>query len=252
MPCVIEIRVVEVRGSAPRAAGTRMWVSATDTQGTIGGGNLEYTALKIAREMLLAGEAHRSRKFALGDALGQCCGGAVTLEFTRREAIETDPVGMDIALFGAGHVGRELAAILARLPCRLTWIDPRPDAFPAEVGANTRVVIEEEPAWMVDEAPANACYLVMTHSHALDLEIVERVLKRNDVRFLGLIGSQTKAAKFRARLKARGIDSSRLVCPVGLVKAGKHPAEVAVSVAAQLIALDTSARAPAAPLRSSA
>lgn len=251
MPCVIEIRVVQTRGSAPREAGARMWVGATETHGTIGGGNLEYTALKIAREMLLSGEARRSRKFALGDALGQCCGGAVTLEFTRKEAMEADPVQMDVALFGAGHVGRELAAILGRLPCRLTWIDPRPDVFPAAVPPNTRVVIEEEPAWMVDEAPAGACYLVMTHSHALDLEIVERILKRTDVRFVGLIGSQTKAAKFRTRLKARGIDASRLVCPVGLFKAGKHPAEVAVSVAAQLIALDTSgARAPA-PARSS-
>lgn len=252
MPFVIEVQVKQTRGSAPREAGTRMWVSATETHGTIGGGNLEYTALKIAREMLLSGETHRSRKFALGDALGQCCGGAVTLEFSRKEKIEADPVEMDVALFGAGHVGRELAAILGRLPCRLTWIDPRPDAFPAGVCANTRVVIEEEPAWMVDEAPADAYYLVMTHSHALDLEIVERVLKRNDVRFLGLIGSDTKAAKFRARLKARGIDSSRLVCPVGLFKAGKHPAEVAVSIAAQLIALGTTERAPAAPLPSSA
>src|SRR5205807_10301422 len=121
-----------------------------------------------------------------------------------------------------------------------------------DVGANTRVVIEEEPAWMVDEAPPGACYLVMTHSHALDLQIVERVLKRSDFRFLGLIGSETKAAKFRARLGARGIDASRLVCPIGLVKAGKHPAEVAVSVAAQLIALQPSVPAASAPLRSSA
>ena len=252
MPFVIEIRVVQTRGSAPRETGTRMWVSATEAHGTIGGGNLEYTALKIAREMLLSREAHRSRKFALGDALGQCCGGTVTREFTRKEAIELDPVQMEVALFGAGHVGRELAAILGRLPCRLTWIDPRPDVFPAAVPANTRVVIEEEPAWMVDEVPAGACYLVMTHSHALDLEIVERILKRRDVRFVGLIGSQTKAAKFRARLKARGIDASRLVCPIGLFKAGKHPAEVAVSVAAQLIALGTSAAAAPAPTRSSA
>ena len=247
----VEIRVRETKGSAPRAAGTRMWVSATETHGTIGGGNLEYTALKIAREMLLSGEVHRSRKFALGDALGQCCGGAVTLEFTRKEAMEPDPVRMEVALFGAGHVGRELAAILGRLPCRLTWIDPRPDVFPAAVPANTRVVIEEEPAWMVDEAPAGACYLVMTHSHALDLEIVERVLRRGDFSFVGLIGSETKAAKFRARLKARGIDASRLACPIGLFKAGKHPAEVAVSVAAQLIALDTSAATAPAPFRSS-
>jgi xanthine dehydrogenase accessory factor len=248
----VEIRVKESRGSAPRDAGTRMWVGATEAHGTIGGGNLEYTALKIAREMLLSGEAHRSRKFALGDALGQCCGGAVTLEFNLTETMQSDPVNLHVALFGAGHVGKELARILERLPCHLTWIDPRPDVFPMEVGANVRVVIEEEAAWMVDEAPAGACYLVMTHSHALDLEIIERALKRSDARFIGLIGSETKAAKFRARLKARGIDTSRLVCPLGLVKAGKHPAEVAVSIAAQVIALDTSARAPAAPLRSSA
>jgi xanthine dehydrogenase accessory factor len=252
MPCVIEIRVKETRGSAPRESGTRMWVSATETRGTIGGGNLEYTALKIAREMLLSGEVRRSRKFALGDALGQCCGGAVTLDFTLKDAVDSDPPLFEVALFGAGHVGREVAAILGRLPCRLTWIDPRPDAFPATVAPNTRVVIEEEPQWMVDEAPAGACYLVMTHSHALDLDIVERILKRSDVRFVGLIGSETKAAKFRARLKARGVDASRLVCPIGLLKAGKHPAEVAVSVAAQLIALDTTAAAAPAPSPSSA
>ncbi len=247
----VEILVRETRGSAPRDAGTRMWVSATETHGTIGGGNLEYTALKIAREMLLSGESRRQRKFALGDSLGQCCGGSVLLEFTGREAIEQEHASLDVALFGAGHVGRELAAILGRLPCRLAWIDPRPDAFPPSVAPNTRVVIEEEPAWMVDEAPAGARYVVMTHSHALDLEIVERALRRTDAAFVGLIGSETKAAKFRARLAARGIDASRLVCPIGLFKAGKHPAAVAISVAAQLIAREPSRAGAAAPLRSS-
>jgi len=233
MRCV-EILVLETLGSAPREAGTRMWVDATHTRGTIGGGNLEYTALKVAREMLLSGEQRRQRKFALGDTLGQCCGGSVTLAFEGKDAIEElEEPALQVVLFGAGHVGKEVARILERLPCRLTWVDPRPDQFPAETRA--RVVIEEEPAWMVDEAPAGASYLVMTHSHALDLQIVEHVLKRNDFRFAGLIGSQTKAAKFRARLRARGIDSSRLVCPVGLFKAGKHPAEVAVSIVAQLL-----------------
>jgi xanthine dehydrogenase accessory factor len=248
----VEILVKETRGSAPRDAGTRMWVGAKETRGTIGGGNLEYTALKIAREMLLSGEFRRERKFALGDALGQCCGGSMLLEFTRTDAVGAETAHLDVALFGAGHVGRELAAILGRLPSRLTWIDPRPDIFPTSVAPNTRVVIEEEPAWMVDEVPAGASYIVMTHSHALDLEIVERVLRRTDAAFVGLIGSQTKAAKFRARLTARGIDASRLVCPLGLFKAGKHPAEVAVSIAAQLIEREARHAAPAAPLRSSA
>jgi xanthine dehydrogenase accessory factor len=255
----VEVRVLETRGSAPREAGTCMWVgpgaSQGDfvTRGTIGGGNLEYTALKIAREMLLSGEARRERRFALGDALGQCCGGSVTLGFSLKEAIAEDlPATFpSVILFGAGHVGKEVARILERLPVSLTWADPRPEQFPGE--AKAKVVIEEDPGWVVDEAPAGAFYLVMTHSHALDLEIVERILRRRDYRFLGLIGSETKAAKFRARLSARGLDCGDLVCPVGLFKAGKHPAEVAVSAVAQLlsvIATETSDRAAPAPLRS--
>ena len=239
MPTV-EILVVKTQGSAPREAGTRMWVSATETRGTIGGGNLEYSALKIAREMLLSGESKRERRFALGDSLGQCCGGSVTLQFFLTEKIDsTVKPEFHVILFGAGHVGKEVARILERLPCSLTWVDPRPDIFPEKISSNTKAVIEEEPAWMVDEARPGAFYLVMTHSHALDLEIVERVLRRNDAAFIGLIGSQTKGAKFRARLKAKNIDCSKLVCPLGLFKAGKHPAEVAVSAVAQLLALQS-------------
>ena len=229
----IEIRVAETRGSTPRGPGTRMWVGAAETRGTIGGGNLEYTALKIAREMLLSGETSRQRKFVLGDALGQCCGGNTTLAFTKVEKIEVEYQQFDVVLFGAGHVGKEVARILERLPCRLTWVDSRPDQFPAETTA--RVIIEDEPIFAVDDAPPDAFYLVMTHSHALDFEIVERALQRKDARFVGMIGSDTKAAKARSRLTARGIDSSKLVSPIGLFKAGKHPAEVAVSALAQLL-----------------
>jgi xanthine dehydrogenase accessory factor len=210
-----------------------MWIGANDMRGTIGGGNLEYTAIKVAREMLLSGEVSRQRKFVLGDSLGQCCGGIVTLAFTRVEKMEAEESSFDVVLFGAGHIGKEVARILERLPCRLTWVDPRPEQFPAETSA--RVVIDEEPVFAVDDAPPGAFYLVMTHSHALDLEIVGRALQRTDARFVGLIGSETKAAKFRSRLKARGVNPTRLVCPVGLFKASKHPTEVAVSAVAGLL-----------------
>ena len=242
MSC-IEIRIVDTRGSAPRETGTRMWVGAAGTRGTIGGGNLEYTALKIAREMLLSGETSRERKFVLGDTLGQCCGGNVTLAFSRVEQTEEKEEQFDLLLFGAGHVGKEVARILERLPCRLTWVDSRPDQFPAQTTA--RVVIDEEPIFAVDDAPPGAFYLVMTHSHALDYDIVERALRRSDARFVGMIGSETKAAKLRARLTARGVDASRLVSPIGLFKAGKHPAEVAVSAVAQLLQLRHAAATPA-------
>jgi xanthine dehydrogenase accessory factor len=229
----IEIRVVETRGSTPRESGTRMWVGASEIRGTIGGGNLEYTALKIAREMLLSGETERQRRFVLGDALGQCCGGNTTLAFKRAEEIEGEEDRFDVVLFGAGHVGKEVARILERVPCRLTWVDQRPEQFPSQTSA--QVVIEDEPIFAVDEAPPGAFYVVMTHSHALDYEIVERALQRKDARFVGMIGSETKAAKLRSRLKTRRIDASRLVSPIGLFKAGKHPAEVAVSAVAQLL-----------------
>jgi xanthine dehydrogenase accessory factor len=240
---IVEILVAQTQGSAPREAGTRMWVDAAGTRGTIGGGNLEYSALKIAREMLLSGEVRRERKFVLGDSLGQCCGGSVLLRFSLRDAVEENvKQGFDAVLFGAGHVGKEVARILGRLPCRLTWIDPRPEVFPSFVDSNVKVVIEEEPAWMVDEAPPGAHYLVMTHSHALDLEIVERVLRRNDCAFLGLIGSETKAAKFKLRLHRKNLPTDRLVCPIGMFKGEKHPAAVAVSAVAQLLAVSAARR----------
>jgi xanthine dehydrogenase accessory factor len=243
----IEIRVADTRGSVPREAGARMWVGAIETRGTIGGGNLEYTALKIAREMLLSGESSRERRFVLGDSLGQCCGGNVTLAFTQVERMDADESAFDVLLFGAGHVGKEVARILERLPCRVTWVDARPDQFPAKTTA--RVIIDDEPAFAVDDAPPGASYLVMTHSHSLDLEIVARALQRTDARFVGLIGSDTKAARFRSRLKARGIDGSRLVSPIGLFKAGKHPAEVAVSAVAQLLEVRMNAAATPAEER---
>lgn len=225
----IEILIAETRGSSPRAAGTRMWVSASEVHGTIGGGNLEFNAVAIARDMLFSSRHQSEHRFALGDSLGQCCGGSVTLRFRSVEKPAAEPAQFNVVLYGAGHVGTEVARILERLPCRLTWFDSRTEM------ARPGVMIEEEPAWMVDHAEPAAFHLVMTHSHALDLDIVERVLRRGDFWFLGLIGSATKAAKFRARLRARGLDPSALVCPVGLFKAGKHPAEVAVSAVAQLL-----------------
>src|SRR4051812_39907520 len=231
----IEIRVVETRGSTPRGPGTRMWVGAPEARGSIGGGNLEFAALAIARDMLASGEAERRRRFVLGDSLGQCCGGNTTLSFRRVEDIGAEEGEFEVVLFGAGHVGKEVGRILERGPCRPTRVDQRVDQFPEHTTA--RVAVDDEPALAVDEAAPGAFYLVMTHSHALDFEIVERALQRSDARFVGMIGSETKAAKLRLRLTARGIDASRLVSPIGLFKAGKHPAEVAGSARGALLQL---------------
>ena len=142
-------------------------------------------------------------------------------------------------LFGAGHVGRAVVRALQGLPFRISWVDSRGGIFPDDLPPHVRAVQSPAPADDVDNAPAGALFLVMTHSHPLDLEICARVLQRNDVAYLGLIGSETKRARFAGRLRAIGIPPqalARLTCPIGIPGiAGKEPAVIAASVAAQLL-----------------
>lgn len=142
-------------------------------------------------------------------------------------------------LFGAGHVGQAVVAALAPLPFAVTWIDSRSDLFPEQRPANVRVEAPDTPRLEVSCAAPNAFYLVMTHSHQLDLEICEAVLRRGDFAYLGLIGSATKRLRFERRLFARGLPKDclkRLTCPIGIAQiSGKHPAEIAASVTAQLL-----------------
>jgi xanthine dehydrogenase accessory factor len=239
IPAVL-VTMLTVRGSAPREAGTKMVVTAEDQAGSIGGGQLEFQALAIARDLLSQqGGPPPSplvREFPLGPALGQCCGGSVEVLF---EAMV--PIGRPIAIFGAGHVGRALVRILGDLPCRVTWIDPREEEFPEALPANTRKVVGPLPTHDLADLHGGCAVLIMTHSHQLDLQLVEAALKRDDLSYVGVIGSATKRARFLQRLRQRGLSQGqidRLTCPIGLPGiGGKHPTEIAISVAAQLIAL---------------
>ncbi len=144
-----------------------------------------------------------------------------------------------VLIFGAGHVGRALVPVLAQLPCDVRWIDSRADAFPGTLPGNVRKVVSATPEACADEAAAGAYYIVMTHDHALDQAICERILRRSDFSYCGLIGSRAKRLKFEKRLRVRGIAPvalQRLVCPIGVPGIpGKRPAEIAVAVAAQLL-----------------
>jgi xanthine dehydrogenase accessory factor len=161
------------------------------------------------------------------------------------------PPASEIFLFGAGHVGRAIVRQFEHLPFHLTWIDSRADEFPAALPGNVIRLIAPLPPTIVDQAPADVIYLIMTHSHPLDLDICARILRRRDFRFLGLIGSETKRARFANRLRAIGIpdhDLSRLTCPIGLPGiGGKEPAAIAVAVAAQLLLIDNAAQRQSAP-----
>lgn len=242
--CVL-VTVAEAQGSTPRAAGTKMVVFAERFAGTVGGGTLEFKALEIARRLLAEGRAMAElREFPLGPAIGQCCGGHASLLFEPML-----PEANTLLLFGAGHVGRALVSVLADLPFRVRWIDERAGEFPAELPANVRAEVTDTPAAAVARAPAGAFYLVATHSHALDFRVTEAVLARGDFAYAGLIGSRTKRARFEKGFRKLGVESSRLVCPIGIEGiAGKHPKTIAVAVAAQLLQVAESlAETPAGP-----
>jgi xanthine dehydrogenase accessory factor len=232
--CVL-VSVISARGSAPREAGVKMVVSASRSWDTIGGGNLEYQSILDARAILRSdGLAPTQRDFPLGPALGQCCGGATTVLF---EPIR--PPSWTVALFGAGHVGRAVAKLLGDLPCRLLWFDGRADIFPETVASNTRRRGSTEPG-DIAALPPGAMVLIMTHDHGTDFALSEAALRRGDLPFVGTIGSDTKRARFASRLRRAGLPEAtvdRLHCPVGLPGVGtKLPAEIAIAVAAQLLA----------------
>lgn len=149
-------------------------------------------------------------------------------------------VQAQIAVFGAGHVGRALVPLLAALPCRVRWIDSREQEFPAQIPAGVTRVVSEEPVDEVADLPPGCYCIVMTHNHQLDLELTAAILKRNDFTWFGLIGSKTKRVKFEHRLRERGFDAAvvaRMRCPMGLTEVkGKLPIEIAVSIAGEIIA----------------
>ena len=240
------VEVIRTQGSVPREAGTRMLVSAEAVTGTIGGGHLELQAIRQARAMLAAGTHQpHDQHYALGPSLGQCCGGALTLRTQALDAAAladwpaTKPL-FHLQLYGAGHVGRAIAQLLERIPCEVQWIDEREAEFPTEPSApHIERVCDQPVAAEVASAPPGSFYLVLTHSHDLDLEITQAILQRADFAYLGLIGSATKRARFIHRFEARGIAPellARITCPIGLPGiAGKTPEVIAVAVVAQLL-----------------
>lgn len=231
------VTLVGVSGSTPRNSGTKMVISKDDIFDTIGGGHLEHKTIKHAKMMLAAGKDNQHLEhFQLGTNLGQCCGGNASVLFECFAA-----VGVNIMLFGAGHVGKALIPILAQLPCQVTWVDSRDEQFSANLDAyhNVHKVVSEEPEREVANMPENSYYIVMTHNHQMDFEISQAILKRSDFNYLGLIASDTKWRRFQQRYKHRDIDQSqvaRMNCPIGLDQVGgKLPMEVAVSVSAEII-----------------
>ena len=244
------VTVAATQGSAPRDRGAWMAVFADGVVGTIGGGHLELTATDHARRLLAGAGGELLERYVLGPSLGQCCGGVVHLKFERVSADYAPglqqrlaPRRWPVALFGGGHVGVALVQALAPLPFELTWIDSRDEIFPAQVPPNVHCEHSDPVQAAVADLPAGASVLIMSFSHAEDLDVVAACLQRqrasSDLAFIGLIGSRSKWATFRHRLAQRGFGETELTqvtCPIGVPGiAGKEPAVIAASVAAQLL-----------------
>ena len=253
------VSVDATQGSAPREAGAWMAVFARDVAGTIGGGHLEFEAIAEARRRLVSRALSEPlRQYSLGPSLGQCCGGTVRLRFERIAAadiaaLETRlaPRLAPLALFGGGHVGKALVDVLSALPFAITWVDSRDEIFPQQVPANVQCEHSDPVHAAVADLAPGSRVLIMSFSHAEDLDIVAACLQRlragppggpaPDLPYIGLIGSKTKWATFRHRLEQRGFSAgelARVTCPIGLPGiAGKEPEVIAVSVAAQILQL---------------
>jgi xanthine dehydrogenase accessory factor len=244
------VTVQDVRGSVPREAGAWMLVFTDFVHGTIGGGHLEFDAIAAARGRLSGTSGAEVLRYALGPSLGQCCGGVVHLRFERVGA--ADAAGLEerfaaehapLALFGGGHVGKALVKVLAPLPFAVTWIDSRDEIFPEDVPSNVACEHSDPVQAAVADLAPHSRVLVMSFSHAEDLDVVAACLKRlrecGDLPYVGLIGSKTKWATFRHRLEERGFrkqELAQVTCPIGVPGiAGKQPEVIAVAVAAQLL-----------------
>jgi xanthine dehydrogenase accessory factor len=245
-PAVL-VTLASVRGHAPRGGGAKLVVSAARSWGSIGGGNVEAVAIERARQMLADGvTATDLLDVALSDKAPyqhgvQCCGGAVSVLF------EPLPVAPAVAVFGVGHVGMELARILARHDLDLHLIDSRPEQLTDErlevlgdAVANVHVHrVPVLPEIVLGELPPGTHVLIMTHDHAEDLALCDAVLRDGEFGSIGLIGSSAKWARFQQHLAGYGHDEqtvARITTPIGLTEiTAKEPAAIAVSVAADLL-----------------
>ncbi len=254
-PCLsrspaILVSVERAAGSVPREVGAWMAVFSDRVIGTVGGGHLEWSAIAAARTQLASSPTVWRQDVALGPSLGQCCGGRVQLVFEPVTAHDIDalrqrlsPTLQPVALFGGGHVGRAVVNALSPLPFALHWVDSRDEVFPTELSPAVRTEHADPVHDAVHDLAPGSFVLIMSFSHAEDLDIVaaclQRQRERHDLPFVGLIGSQTKWAKFGRRLIERGHSEAELkhiTCPIGLPGIpGKAPAVIAASVAAQML-----------------
>jgi len=244
---VIQASIVRTIGSSPRNSDTEMFISETDTLGTIGGGQLEYLVINHSKKMIAENIKKDILEISLGPEIGQCCGGKVEvslLEMYEKDKClalnrfnKKDKNLPHVYVMGAGHVGRALALQLQHLPVRCVLIDSRVDEL-AKCSADVETRLSAIPEEDIKSAPRGSAYVILTHDHALDFILCGAALDRHDAKYVGMIGSKTKRVKFKKWYQVN-YDNNLIrdfTCPIGNVKnQDKRPSIIASFVAAEVI-----------------
>lgn len=244
---VIQASIVRTIGSSPRNSDTEMFISETDTLGTIGGGQLEYLVINHSKKMIAENIKKDILKISLGPEIGQCCGGKVEvslLEMYEKDKClalnrfnKKDKNLPHVYVMGAGHVGRALALQLQHLPVRCVLIDSRVDEL-AKCSADVETRLSAIPEEDIKSAPRGSAYVILTHDHALDFILCGAALDRHDAKYVGMIGSKTKRVKFKKWYQVNYENNliRDFTCPIGNVKnQDKRPSIIASFVAAEVI-----------------
>ncbi|HEV7276730.1 MAG TPA: xanthine dehydrogenase accessory protein XdhC [Devosiaceae bacterium] len=251
-PAAIVAELAEIRGSSPREAGAFMLIAADATLGTIGGGALEYMVIDRARQALRDGVPSGAMDIPLGPEIGQCCGGRVTVSLCSmsrelavrlQQRLAAEAEGRPhVFVFGAGHVGRALAAALALLPVQAHVVDTRPDAL-EDLPEGVQAMATALPEAVVRKAPQGSSFVILTHDHALDFLIAAEALKRPDAPYVGMVGSRSKRGRFASWYRGEGGSDAaiaRLVLPIGGTTfpggiGDKRPEVIAALAAAEIL-----------------
>lgn len=255
---IVLVRIEAAEGSTPREAGACIAVSASAVAGTIGGGQLEFHCIDLARHMLSEGAEGQLLDIPLGPQMGQCCGGRVRVSLRHCGAAERAMIATrekaeaaarpPVLIFGAGHTGRALAKALATLPFSVSLIDDRDDVMTG-LPPTVTCIRMADPVDAMAGAPQGAAVVVLSHSHALDYRLAEAALARGDAAYVGMIGSATKRARFEAsflRSGGRREALARLTCPIGGSDVDdKRPEVIAALTAAELVRCLLGRRQPA-------
>jgi xanthine dehydrogenase accessory protein XdhC len=245
---VILVAIARAEGSTPRDTDAIMLVMRDEAHGTIGGGELEFHAIDVAREMIADGRREASLDLPLGPFLGQCCGGRVELRFALADAAALEHLAAQeareaasrpqVLLLGAGHVGLALAHALAPLPLATRLIDDR-DAPPPLLPEGIAFTRMDDPEPFIAEAAPGSAFVILTHSHALDYRLAAAALERQDAAYVGMIGSATKRARFERWFLARGGPRAaldRFICPIGgKAIRDKRPEVIAALATAEIL-----------------